>query len=130
MTPRWCGIDVLRTPHQVNILERQKEEIRKAAENGRLRHYTDGDKVCSALAELLSKDVRPMTAYSNRRRTNSPNNGEKIIHRFRFDMLRIGFTMVQEDGGSSRTVVVEEVLVETERDERDMASGKKQRYPS
>ena len=113
----------------MQILERQKEEIRIAAENGRLRHYTDGGKVCSALTELLSKDVRPMTAYSNNRRNNGLEKVEKIINRFRFDMLRIGFTIVQEDGHGSRTVVVEEVLVETERDERDMASGKKQRYP-
>jgi tRNA (adenine37-N6)-methyltransferase len=130
LTPRWCGIDVERTPHHVTILDSQKEEIRDAAENGRLRHYTDGEKVCRALIELLSKDVRPLTSYSSKRRNKGGEDGGKTINRFRFDMLRVGFSTVQEDGSDGRSVVVEEVVVETERDERDMASGKKQRYPS
>ena len=47
--------------------------------------------------------------------------------RFRFDMLRIGFVVATE--GDAKSIEVTEVIVETEKDDRDIRKGKKARYP-
>ena len=52
-------------------------------------------------------------------------------------MLRVGFMVVTEESNdesnnpsTTNCIIVNEIIVETERDERDMLKGKKQRYPT
>ena len=42
-------------------------------------------------------------------------------------MLRIGFVVATE--GDAKSIEVTEVIVETEKDDRDIRKGKKARYP-
>ena len=132
ITPSWCGEDINLQRANVKIAEEQKKIIYQAASEGKLRHYNNGDDICKTIIELLSTDIRPLTSYTtNRKKT------KKKTCRFRFDMLRVGFIVVTEENkiesnnpSTTNCIIVNEIIVETERDERDMLKGKKQRYPT
>ena len=113
----------------VIISNEHRKTINEAAANGKLRHYSDGEVVCKALVELLSTDIRPSTSYKLTRKKGKMPNVDPTC-RFRFDMLRIGFVVATEgQPGEAKNIEVTEVIVETEKDDRDIRKGKKARYP-
>ena len=126
LTPQWCGQGISMKRATVIISNEHRKTINEAAANGKLRHYSDGEVVCKALVELLSTDIRPSTSYKLTRKKGKMPNVDPTC-RFRFDMLRIGFVVATE--GDAKSIEVTEVIVETEKDDRDIRKGKKARYP-
>ena len=85
-----------------------------------MRHYNDGEDVCQALVELLSTDIRPSTSYTLTEKKGKKANVDPTC-RFRFDMLRIGFVVLTKgQPGDAKNIEVTEVIVETEKDVRDI----------
>eukprot|EP00943_MAST-04B_sp_MAST-4B-sp1_P003811 g3811.t1 len=139
ITPTWCGENINLQRAIVTILKDQKKTIYEAAAAGKLRHYKNGEDVCKTITELLSTDIRPLTSYTTKSKKHDKNEVHTIDEdktcRFRFDMLRVGFVVTKDDkveneSSSVTKIIVNEIIVESERDERDMMKGIKQRYPT
>ena len=130
LTPQWCGQGVSMKRANVIISIQHRKTINEAAARGKLRHYNDGEEVCQALVELLSTDIRPSTSYTLTKKKGKKANVDPTC-RFRFDMLRIGFVVLTKgQPGDAKNIEVTEVIVETEKDDRDIRKGKKARYPT
>lgn len=121
-TPFWCGESVEKVRNKVVVPDNVRSEIEAAVAAGALRHYNRAEDVVLALTELLSTDIRPLTSY----RSAGPSEGDMCY--FRFDMLRVGF-LKPGAAAENAVVVITDILVESERDDRDLRSGKKPRYP-
>ena len=122
--PSWC-VDAALHRQTVSFTCEAIDAIDIAASQGRLKFYSTGSEIRKAIQQLLENDVRPDSSY----RRYSDKSDSTLMH-FRLDMLKIGYVRMStgDSGPSTPHVQVREIVVETNRQARQIELGHLKRY--